>query len=181
MTYNLTLLDCLEERWTSNLLPNRASELQREYEEVKGKSRQEAPEFKGLREFMTKIIHEALLDYSQAWPLVNFALEAMINPDLQGTNDVIAELELLEYLSQWRTRFENSQRLERRLAEVRRITEQMEADCGLLNVYRDNITGLAHQSKTQLQAIERNGRRIMNDLTRLAQSLNKDLRGKRHS
>jgi hypothetical protein len=81
-----------------------------------------------MREFLEELIRASLLDYGRLWPLVNATLEAIAGERTRVMDHALKELELLECLAQWRARYENNQRLSRRLKEVTRMIQQMRED-----------------------------------------------------
>jgi hypothetical protein len=173
-TFDVSVLDWIVKRWSELLGPTRHAAFNAEYDSLKRQLKESAPEFQPMRDFMAKLIRAALLDHSQAWPLVNALLQAIADQQTQSwkMDEALGELELIEYLEQWRSRYENNEKLTRRLEEIRRITRQMTADEGRLEAYKANILNLQDGASKMTETVEASWQRAHSDLTKLGCELN---------
>jgi hypothetical protein len=176
---DFSVLDWLVKRWTANFDEAYAVQLTSQYENLKSKHAGSIRYRGEFCRFMDELIRDALLDHDQAWQLAQAAIDSIFDPDAGFVKSVIERFELLEYLGQWRMRFENNQQLERRLAEVQRINAQMSFDELVLNQYKQGMSTLCDSEGQLIARYEANGQRILRDLTKLAHDLSAELVAKR--
>jgi hypothetical protein len=171
-----TVLGLLVWRWAADLDPGRAAEISARYRALSGQPRNDLC---AMRQLLRELSARALLDPAEAWPLAESALRFWASPGGGDARDALAELQLASYLDLWRAHAENSQALDRRLMELRRIRAQLKADREVLEERQRELLGKFTDSKQQILTIHQNGHRIYADLTKLIDSLSAELRAKR--